>query len=109
VFYGKPIPLTERNRESGGWGFAGSPRRGGSNEDDEENLTDNRPVSVATRPTVLSPCHIWRPETALEKKASMIELQKINEALEPEFREAWEPTTGMRRLATDQVEGHSSV
>ena len=45
-----------------------------------------------------APCHIWRPETAREKKASKIELQKINEAIEPELRAAWQLTTGMRRL-----------
>ena len=45
-----------------------------------------------------SPCLIWRPETAAEKKASKIELQKINEAIEPELREAWELTTGIRRM-----------
>jgi hypothetical protein len=45
-----------------------------------------------------APCHIWRPETAAEKKASMIEIQKINEAIEPELRKVWELTTGMRRL-----------
>jgi hypothetical protein len=33
---------------------------------------------------------IWRPETAAEKKASMIEIQKINEAIEPELRKARE-------------------
>jgi len=36
--------------------------------------------------------HIWRLKTASEKKASTIELQKINEALEPELRENWELT-----------------
>ena len=44
-----------------------------------------------------APYHIWRPETAQEKKASEIELQKINEAIEPELRDARELTTGMRR------------
>jgi hypothetical protein len=57
-----------------------------------------------------APCHIWRPETAAEKKASTIEVQKINEAIEPELRQAWELTTGMQRLGNiSQVESHSSV
>jgi hypothetical protein len=41
---------------------------------------------------------IWRPETAAEQKASMIEIQKINEAIEPELRKSRELKTGMRRL-----------
>ena len=45
-----------------------------------------------------SPCLIWRPETAKEKKASKLELQKINEVIEPELREVWEITTSIRRL-----------
>ncbi len=45
-----------------------------------------------------APCHIWRPKTTLEKKASKVELQKINEAIESELRVAWQLTTGMRRL-----------
>jgi hypothetical protein len=41
---------------------------------------------------------MWRPETAAEKKASKLELQKINDAIEPELRQAWELTTGIHRL-----------
>jgi len=52
-----------------------------------------------------APCHIWRPETAREKKASEIELQKINEAIEPELRDAWELTTGMRRAGLRNKRG----
>jgi len=52
---------------------------------------------------------LWRPETSLKKKASVVELQKINEALEPELRDAWELTTGMRRLEVRRNESHSSV
>jgi len=45
-----------------------------------------------------SPCHIWKPETAAEKKASKRELEAINEVIEPELRKAWQLNTGMRRL-----------
>ena len=45
-----------------------------------------------------APCHIWRPETAREKKASEIELQKINEVIESELHNIWELTTGMQRI-----------
>jgi len=45
-----------------------------------------------------APCHIWRPETAAEKEALKRELKAINEAIEPELRQAWELNTGMRRL-----------
>jgi hypothetical protein len=43
-------------------------------------------------------CHIWKPETAKEKKACQKELNTINAAIEPELRGAWELTTGMRRM-----------
>ena len=43
-------------------------------------------------------CYIWRPETVNEKKALKLELEMMNKAIEPELREAWELTTGLRRL-----------
>ena len=45
-----------------------------------------------------APCYIQRPETAAEKKASKLELKKINKAIEPELHNTWELTTGIRRL-----------
>ena len=44
------------------------------------------------------PCHIWKKETEAEKKAAKKDLQKINDAIEPELRQAWALTTGMSRL-----------
>jgi hypothetical protein len=44
-----PCTKNKRNRESGGWGFARSRRRGGENEDEENSIsrsTDNRPVAT---------------------------------------------------------------
>ncbi len=42
--------------------------------------------------------HIWKAETAAQKKASVEELKRINDALEPTAKEAWELETFMRRM-----------
>jgi transposase len=44
------------------------------------------------------PCHVWKPETAQEKKDAAIKINALNIALEPEMREQWELTTSMRRI-----------
>ncbi len=44
------------------------------------------------------PYHIWKPETAAQKKTSAEELKRINDALEPAAKEAWELETSMRRM-----------
>lgn len=51
------------------------------------------------------PYHIWRTETAKEKKACAEDLAKINEALEPECKAAWELETGMRRMGLRNLPG----
>jgi hypothetical protein len=40
-------------------------------------------------------CHIWKPETALEKKQAKAEIDRMNAELEPDLRTAWELQTGM--------------
>jgi hypothetical protein len=51
------------------------------------------------------PCHIWKRETAQEKKKATEILNKINKELEPELRIQWELETGIRRLALRGVPG----
>ncbi|KAF7575696.1 hypothetical protein PtrM4_073200 [Pyrenophora tritici-repentis] len=46
----------------------------------------------------LGPFHIWRPETAQEKREAADKIAEMNEALEPLMREEWELITGVRRL-----------
>ena len=36
------------------------------------------------------PCHIWKTETAKEKKEADTELEALNVSLEPAAKEAWE-------------------
>ena len=43
------------------------------------------------------PCHIWLPETAAEKKAADLDVEKMNEALEPSAKVAWELATEMEK------------
>ena len=45
------------------------------------------------------PCHIWKPETAQEKKLADQDLENWNAKLEPIMREKWELENGMKRLA----------
>jgi hypothetical protein len=51
------------------------------------------------------PCHIRQKETKAEKKAAKKDLQKINDAIEPELRQAWALTTGMSRLGLKNKPG----
>ncbi|EOA92040.1 uncharacterized protein SETTUDRAFT_84538 [Exserohilum turcica Et28A] len=44
------------------------------------------------------PCHVWRPETAQEKRDAALQIEELDKALEPLMREAWELTTGIKRL-----------
>ena len=44
------------------------------------------------------PFHIWKTETAKEKREAQIELDKLNETLESEAKENWELETSMRRM-----------
>ena len=43
------------------------------------------------------PWHIWKKETAQERKIADTDLQQLNEALEPLMRQEWELTTGVNR------------
>jgi len=44
------------------------------------------------------PCHIWKLETAAERKAADKHLIEVNAELEPYLKGQWELETGMRRL-----------
>lgn len=44
------------------------------------------------------PLHIWRPETAQEKKEAALKIDEMNEILEPIMREEWELSTGIKRI-----------
>ena len=44
------------------------------------------------------PCHIWRPETAVEKKLANKDLKEINKAMEPICKAEWELNNPMSRL-----------
>ena len=55
------------------------------------------------------PFHIWKPETAAEKRAAQGEIDKINEALEPLAKENWELEIGMKRMGLRTKEGRKPV
>ena len=42
------------------------------------------------------PFHVWKPETASEKRAAQTEIDKINKTLEPLAKESWELVSGSR-------------
>ena len=44
------------------------------------------------------PFHIWKKETAAEKRAAAIDLEARNAEIEPQNREIWELETAMRRI-----------
>lgn len=44
------------------------------------------------------PCHIWKPETAVEKKKATKHLEELNDILEPAKRIEWELSNGVRRI-----------
>ena len=51
------------------------------------------------------PMHIWKQETAAEKRAAAVELEKLNKSLEAEAKLQWELTTGMRRTGLRNKSG----
>jgi len=53
------------------------------------------------------PCHIWRPETAQEKKAAVKDLEELNKELEPILKERWELENGIRRLNLRNLPGRA--
>ncbi|KAK5998492.1 hypothetical protein PT974_00871 [Cladobotryum mycophilum] len=44
------------------------------------------------------PCHCWSPETTKEKEAAKLEIDQLNEELEPVMKAQWEISNGIRRL-----------
>ena len=54
--------------------------------------------------------HIWKPETAQERKIADQELEALNALREPELRTEWELSTGMQRIdLRHQVPGRKPV
>jgi hypothetical protein len=51
------------------------------------------------------PCQIWEAETAKEKKAAQVDIERRNAELEPIKRREWEFLNGMRRLALRNLPG----
>src|SRR5450432_2554373 len=51
------------------------------------------------------PCHIWKLETATEKKHAKAQIDQMNSMLELELQAAWELQTSMRRLALRSIGG----
>jgi transposase len=51
------------------------------------------------------PCHIWKPETKIERAAAQKEIDKLNEELEPILRQEWELNTHMSRLDLENKRG----
>ena len=54
------------------------------------------------------PYHIWKPETAAERKKADKEIAKLNEELKPLMREEWELCTPMRRHGLRNLPGPKS-
>ncbi|BCR99663.1 uncharacterized protein AKAW2_50005S [Aspergillus luchuensis] len=44
------------------------------------------------------PLHIWKPETAKQKREASNEIRKLNEELEPIRKQEWEMTTSLARM-----------
>ena len=44
------------------------------------------------------PCHVWKTETAAEKRSALIDLQKRNDEMEAAAKEEWELTTALQRV-----------
>ena len=51
------------------------------------------------------PCHIWKNETAAEKRACEADLARMNADLEPEAKAQWELETAMRRIKLRNLGG----
>ena len=55
------------------------------------------------------PCHVWKDETAAEKKECADNLAAINKALEPEAKLAWELETDIQRMGLRNPLGKKPV
>jgi len=55
------------------------------------------------------PCHIWKRETAQERKAADDELKELNRDLEGVMKEEWELSTAMRRANLRNLRGRKPV
>ena len=51
------------------------------------------------------PCHIWRPETAEEKKTVNKNLQSLNKELKLVMKEQWELNTSIKRMSMRNLPG----
>ena len=51
------------------------------------------------------PYHVWRPETAAEKRKAKTHLEELNKELEPIMKAEWELNTGMRRMGLRNKSG----
>jgi hypothetical protein len=51
------------------------------------------------------PCHIWKLETAQEKRQAKAKIDKMNVELKPELQANWELETAMHRMALRGVGG----
>ncbi|KAF1981583.1 hypothetical protein K402DRAFT_342121 [Aulographum hederae CBS 113979] len=51
------------------------------------------------------PCHIWRPETAQEKKEATKDIKAMNTTREPELRAEWKLNTAMKRVGIRNKRG----
>lgn len=51
------------------------------------------------------PCHIYRPETKLEREAAARTITQLNAELEPVMREEWELSTAMNRIGLSNKPG----
>src|SRR5271170_7309347 len=55
------------------------------------------------------PYHVWRSETAKQKKDAQKVINELNEELEPIKRAEWELTTGVRRLGLRNPPGRKPI
>ncbi|KAF7575754.1 hypothetical protein PtrM4_010940 [Pyrenophora tritici-repentis] len=53
------------------------------------------------------PFHVWRPETAQEKREAALKIEEMNKILEPIMREEWELTIGMKRIGLRNKPGRA--
>ena len=55
------------------------------------------------------PFHIWKPETAKDKREAQIDIDKMNEELEEDAKTQWELEVGMRRMGLQNQGGRRPV
>lgn len=55
------------------------------------------------------PCHIWKPETARQKKEAAVEIERRNKETEPQDREKWELEVGLRRMGLRNKPGRKPI